>query len=122
MLFLLFFCSINHSLNKFSLLPWQFHRHIDLVVDFINLGLAKLLWPQDAVRALYISLLPPHGGSRSGSLIDGTLSRALMASGIYGLRKTDCSCILGHVFGDIQPKNRIDLYHMTPSQPKIRMH
>ena len=46
---LLYFYSINLGLKMFSLLPWKFHRHIDLVVDFINLGLAKLLWPQDTV-------------------------------------------------------------------------
>ena len=52
-----FFYSINLGLKKFSLLPWQFHRHIDLVVDFINLGLAKQLRPQDAVRALHVGLV-----------------------------------------------------------------
>ena len=45
------FYSINHSLNKFSLLPWQFHRHIDLIIGFIYLGLANWLWTQDAVRS-----------------------------------------------------------------------
>ena len=42
---------INLGLTNFSLLPWQFHRYIDLVVDFINLGLAKWLLPQDTIRA-----------------------------------------------------------------------
>ena len=44
------------GLTTFSLLPWQVYRHIYLVVDFINLGLTKLLRPQDAVRALYVGL------------------------------------------------------------------
>ena len=43
--------------QKISVLPRQFHRHIDLVVDFINLCLAKWLRPQDAVRALYVGLI-----------------------------------------------------------------
>ena len=34
-----------------------FRPHIDLVVDFINLGLAKRLRHDDAVRALYSGLL-----------------------------------------------------------------
>ena len=37
--------------QKVSLMHRQFHKHIDLVVVFINLGLAKWLRPQDAVRA-----------------------------------------------------------------------
>ena len=47
-----FFYLINLGLKMFSLLPW----HIYLVVDFINVGLAKWLWPQDAVHALYAGL------------------------------------------------------------------
>ena len=36
---------------------YQFCPLINFVVDFINLGLAKLLQPQDAVRTLYSGLL-----------------------------------------------------------------
>ena len=38
---------------------WQVHIHLDLVIYFINLGLPKCLWPQDAVCALY-SVLVMH--------------------------------------------------------------
>ena len=54
--FTLFLDFINHGLKKFSLMPQQVHMHIDLVVEFINLGLTKCLRPQDAVRALYSGL------------------------------------------------------------------
>ena len=54
------------GLKKFSLLPQQFHRHTDLVVDFINLGLAKWLWPQDTLEGDDISkrnsILPQNDG------------------------------------------------------------
>ena len=52
-----YFFLFNQSwLQKISLLSWKFDRHIDILIDFINLGLAKLLRPQDAVRALYVGL------------------------------------------------------------------
>ena len=35
------FYAISLGLTNFSLLPRQFHSQIDLVVDIINLGLAK---------------------------------------------------------------------------------
>ena len=44
------------GLTQFSLLPRHVNMHIDLVVDFINLGIAKRLWLQDALRTLYSDL------------------------------------------------------------------
>ena len=54
--YIIFFIQSTIASQSFSVLPWQFHRHIDLVVDFFNLGLAKFLWPQDAVLTLYVGL------------------------------------------------------------------
>ena len=70
----------------------------------VNVFPSRLYTLALAVAVDYMTRLPPHGGAASGSLIDGTSSRALMASGIYGSQKTDCSCILGRVvLGDKQP-------------------
>ena len=54
---LFFLRNINLGLTKFSLMPRQIHMHIELLLDFINLGLRKCLWPQDAACALYSGLV-----------------------------------------------------------------
>ena len=54
--FYFFLDYIYIGLTQFSLLPRHANMHIDLVVDFINLGIAKRLWPQDALRTLYSDL------------------------------------------------------------------